>query len=264
MLVTGGTSGIGRATVERLAARGARVMTCARDADRLRAADLPAGVHTVAADLTVRDDRAALVDAVLERHGRIDALVNNAGQGRVGLLTDLGADDVEQVIALNLIAVADLTRRVLTLPGTARDVVMISSGAAWIPLPPLSLYSATKAGVDGLVTALRREVARGIHIHSVNPGPVDTEWLARSVGVRPGEGPKALSGGVPASWVAAAVEKCLTASTSRTLAVPRGLGVTRLTGLPPFDRALNTVLAPLAPAIVRWGRGHRDRVAGRS
>jgi short-subunit dehydrogenase len=254
--------------VERLAGRGARVVTCARDADRLGEVDFPDGVHVVAADLTVRGERAALVDAVLERHGRIDALVNNAGQGRVGLLTDLDADDVEEVVAVNLVAVADLTRLVLSRLGGdgagEGDVVMISSGAAWVPLPPLSLYSATKAGVDGLVTALRREVARGVRIHSVNPGPVDTEWLARSVGLRPGEGPKALSGGVPASWVAAAVEKCLTASASRTLAVPRGLGVTRLTALPPFDRAINAVLAPLAPAIVRLGRRHRDRVADRS
>lgn len=264
VLVTGGTSGIGRAAVERLAQRGARVVTCARDGDRLRAAGFPAGVQAVAGDLAHRADRAALVDAVLDRHGRIDALVNNAGQGRVGLLSELDADDVEQLVAVNFLAVADLTRLVLPHLSRGGDVLMISSAGAWAPLPPLSLYSATKAGVDGLVTALRREVPRGVHVHSVNPGPVDTEWLARTAGVQPGEGPKALSGGVPAAWVAAAVEQCLTSSRSRTIAVPRGLGLARLTGVPPIDRLVDAVVAPFAPTIVRLTQDYRDRIATRS
>jgi NAD(P)-dependent dehydrogenase (short-subunit alcohol dehydrogenase family) len=268
VLVTGGTSGIGRACAARLARRGARVVTCARDAERLRRviADMPGDVHGMACDLTDAGDRAKLVEAVIARHGRIDALVNNAGQGRVGLLTDLDATGIEEVVAVNVVAVADLTRLVLPhLQARGGDVVMMSSAAAWAPLPPLSLYSASKAGLDGLVVALRREVPRGVRVHSVNPGPVSTEWLARASGVRPGEddGPRKVSFGVPPEWVAEQVEKCLTASRHRTAAVPRVLGVARLSRVPPIGRLLDVVLAPLAPAVVRWTRDYAQRVADR-
>src|SRR4051794_30032393 len=112
VLVTGGSAGIGRSTAARLAAAGATVGTCGRDGVRLRTAvrRLPGTVEPVACDLTDPRQRRELIDHVLERHGRLDALVNNAGQGRVGLLTDLSADSVQDVVTLNVIAVADLTR----------------------------------------------------------------------------------------------------------------------------------------------------------
>jgi NAD(P)-dependent dehydrogenase (short-subunit alcohol dehydrogenase family) len=268
VLVTGGSSGIGRASAARLARDGARVVTCARDAGRLEAAvaDLPGDVHGVACDLCDGGDRAALVDAVIARHGRIDALVNNAGQGRIGLLTDLDARAVEELIAINLVAVADLTRLVLPhLAAEGGDVVMLSSVAAWAPMPPLSLYSATKAGVDGLVAALRREAVPGVRVHSVNPGPVRTEWVARASGDRPGEqdGPHKLQPGVPADWVAEQVARCLTSSGPRTAAVPRVLGVARLSGVPPVGWLLDTVLAPVAPALARWARDYGRQVRER-
>ncbi len=82
VLVTGGSAGIGRATVARLAAGGARVVTCARDADRLAGAvaGLP-GVTCLPADVADAGDRARLVEGVLERYGRLDAVVLNAGLG---------------------------------------------------------------------------------------------------------------------------------------------------------------------------------------
>src|SRR5688500_2018627 len=90
VLVTGGSAGIGRATVVRLAAEGATVVTCARGGERLAEAvgGLPR-VTGVVADVADRADRAMLVERVLSEHGRLDAVVHNAGLGWAGLLEDM-------------------------------------------------------------------------------------------------------------------------------------------------------------------------------
>ncbi len=269
MLVTGGSAGIGLTVAARLAAAGARVVTCARDEDRLRAAArrLPGDVWPVACDLADQRQRGELVGQVVERHGRLDALVNNAGQGQVGLLTELTADEVRTLFEVNVVAVADLTRHVLPhLAGRGGDVVMISSLGGWVPVPPLSLYSATKAGVDGLVHALRREVPRGVRVHTVNPGPVRTEWLLRAAGLRPtdDEGRRGHSFGVRPELVADEVRRCLTAHRHRTVTVPRWLGIGRLAGMPPLANVLDIAVAPAAPLLSRWARDYRERLVARA
>ncbi|WP_447002647.1 SDR family oxidoreductase [Saccharothrix isguenensis] len=268
VLVTGGSAGIGRSIAARLAASGATVVTCARDEARLRTAarHLPWEVDAVACDLTDDRQRRQLIDHVIERHGRLDALVNNAGTGRVGRLTDLDANSTRDVLTLNVIAVADLTRQALPhLVERRGDVVMIASVAGWVPVPPLSLYSASKAAVDGLVHALRRE-SPGLHIHSVNPGPVRTEWLLRAAGLRPSddEGRRGRSFGTRPERVADEVYRCLTGHRHRTVTVPRWLGPVRLAGAPPLSNALDLVLAPVAPLVVRWARHYQDTLVDRA
>jgi NAD(P)-dependent dehydrogenase (short-subunit alcohol dehydrogenase family) len=265
VVLTGITAGIGRVTALRLVDRGARVVGCTRDV-----ADLEpfAGLTAVEADITDPAGRERLVATALSAHGRIDALVNNAGIGWVGLVEDMPAEAVRPVVDTNLTAAMDLTRRVL--PGMlARgdgDIVMISSVAAWVPTPSLAVYSGTKAGVDGFAQALRREVgARGVRVHTVNPGPVRTEWLPRSAGSVPGEPDRMtrLGPGVPPDWVARAVEGCLTRSWSRTVAVPRALGVARLALVPGVGRVLDLALAPAATRIAGWALHlARERVHG--
>ena len=151
MLVTGGSAGIGRKTVQELVARGARVVTCARHGDRLdeALADLP-GVLGLVADVADAADRAMLIDRTIESHGRLDALVLNAGLGWAGLLEEMPGEVVEEVVAVNLTAAVELTRLALpSLLATARDggradVVAVSSVAAWTQISPLAVYSATK------------------------------------------------------------------------------------------------------------------------
>lgn len=260
VLVTGGSAGIGRATVGRLAADGVRVVTCARHGDRLDEAvgDLP-GVSTVVADVADAADRSALVDRVLDEHGRLDGLVHNAGLGWAGLLEDMPGEAVQGIVALNLTGVVELTR--LALPhlfASARehgraDVVAVSSVAAWSQVPPLTVYSATKAGVHGFVKGLRREVtARGIRVHTVNPFFVETEWLARGHGHAPRSDADArgrLSRGIAPDRVAEQIAACLTARGSRTVAVPRWSGLARLGELPPIARALDRVLSGNADRV---------------
>lgn len=268
VLVTGGSAGIGRITARRLARNGAHVAICGRDQERLDAAlrDIP-GAWGMRCDVTDPADRTRLVRAVVERFGRIDALVNNAGQGRVGKLTDLSGEEVVSLVEVNFTAVAELTRLVLPMFGKrGGQVVMMSSIGAWAPVPPLSLYSATKAGVLGLALGLRREVPRGVRVHVVCPGPIRTEWLARDLNGRPAEqsAPGQLSAGSDPEHVARAVEKCLTARTSRTVAVPRWWEIARLASFAPISRALDVAIAPASTAIVRLARRYGKRLGSPS
>jgi NAD(P)-dependent dehydrogenase (short-subunit alcohol dehydrogenase family) len=262
VLVTGGSAGIGRSTVTRLARDGARVVTCARGGDRLEQAvgGLP-GVSTVVADVADATDRDRLLDRVLDEHGRLDAVVLNAGLGWAGLVEDMPGDAVERLIGLNLTGVVQLTRSALPhLLSAAEqrgraDVVTVASAAAWSQVPPLTVYSATKAGVHGFVTGLRREVtARGVRVHTVNPGPVRTEWLARGHGSPPVSDDDArgrLSPGVHPDRVADQVAGCLTSPWSRTVAVPRWMGLARLGEVPPVNRVLDLLLSRQADRIRR-------------
>jgi short-subunit dehydrogenase len=243
IIVTGASSGIGRATAVRLARGGAKVVACARDVERLEevAAETP-GIEPRRCDVTSAQERAALVDGVLARHGRIDALVNNAGVGWEGLVEEMESGDVEQLVNTNVTALIDLTR--LVLPGMlergAGHIVMTSSSAGWISFPPLTVYAATKFAVEGFVEGLRREVwHRGVVVSTVNPGPVATEWLARSQGYQPAEGDPQVrrNPGVPPEWVAAAIERSLRRPYGRTAGVPRIVGLARVFQLPPLRTA---------------------------
>ncbi len=247
VVVTGASSGIGRATAVRLAERGARVVACARDTSRLRrlAIEVP-GTEVRRCDVRSPAERAAFIDGVLARHGRVDALVNNAGVGWEGLVEDMDYADVERLVSTNVTALIDLTRLVLPsmLEARSGDIVMVSSVSGYLSLPPQTVYCATKYAVEGFAEGLRREVRRrGVRVHTINPGPVRTEWLARSRGWEPPAGsPEAnLSSGVPVPWVSAAVERCLLRPWPRSAAVPRILGLARVLTLPPLRQVVDVV-----------------------
>jgi NAD(P)-dependent dehydrogenase (short-subunit alcohol dehydrogenase family) len=254
VLVTGGSAGIGRATVARLVSAGARVVTCARDGDRLAEALAGLdGVTGVVTDVARAGDRELLVQRTLAAHGRLDAVVLNAAVGWMGLVEDTPGDVVERIVATNLTGVVELTR--LSLPHLLRaaaehgraDVLTVSSSAGLSQVPPLTVYSATKAGVQGFVSGLRREVtARGVRVHTVMPGPVSTEWMARGHGSPPASDDDArgrLSPGISAERVADRVAGCLTSYWSRSVAVPRVMGLARLGETFPVNRVLDVVVS---------------------
>ena len=197
---------------------------------------------------------------VLAAHGRIDVLVNNAGVGALGYLDELDAGDVERVYGTNIVAVADLTR--LVLPGMrvrgAGAVVMISSVAAWASVPPATVYSSSKFAVHGLVEGLRRELrGSGVRVHSVNPAPIATDYLARTAdrSPQPGDPDRPKPPGFPPSWVADAVLAAADAARPTTRSVPRLGGLVRLARVQPVGALLDVVFG-------RFGRAISGRVAG--
>jgi short-subunit dehydrogenase len=259
VVLTGASAGIGRETAVRLARRGATVVACARDLDRLTAlaAEVP-GVEPVRCDVSVAADRAALVAGVLDRHGRVDALVNNAGLGWQGGVAEMPLAKVEELYATNVVGLVDLTRLVLPSMLAARsgDVVNVASMAGYVAFPPYSVYCSTKHAVVGFTDALRREVRlRGVRAHLILPGPIRTEFIPRSTGYEPLPGaPETRIGGFPAWWVAAAIERCLTRPWARTAAVPRVFGAGRVVQVSGVRQAVDLALA--------WGARAYDAHSG--
>lgn len=176
-LVTGGASGIGRATAELLAARGARVAVL--DAD-------PSGVaeplRAYRADVT--DDTAVrrAVAAAVADLGGLDVLVNNAGIGARGTVEDNDDAEWHRVLDVNVVGMVRVARAALPhLRASAHAaIVNTCSIAATAGLPQRALYSATKGAVYSLTLAMAADhVREGIRVNCVNPGTADTPWIGR-------------------------------------------------------------------------------------
>lgn len=233
VIVTGASAGIGHDTAVRLRDHGATVVGAARDLERLKQVD---GIDPVRCDVAVADDRAALVEHTLAAHGRVDALVNNAGLGWTGAFEEMPVERVQYLYDVNVVGLIGLCRLVLPdmLGRRAGHIVNVSSVAGFVALPPNTVYSSTKFAVNGFTDGLRREVwHRGVKVHLINPGPVRTEWAPRSKGFDPAPGSveKRDSTGVSAMAVARQIERCLTSRWPRVASVPRVLGVARATSL---------------------------------
>ena len=257
VLLTGASAGIGRESALRFARLGDTVVGVASHGPALRelAQEQP-GIEVEVCDLVVAEERAALVERVLARHGRVDVLVNDAGVGAVGLLHELSGEDLERVYRTNVVAYADLTRLVLPqmLARRAGAVVMLSSAAAWVSGPPSTVYASSKFAVDGLVEGLRRETAgTGVLVHSVNPGPVATGYLLRTAELSPQPGDPEVppAPGIPPGQVADAVVEVAAAVHATTRSVPRAVGLVRLAQVPPVGFVLDVVLGRLAVPVVR-------------
>ena len=187
-VVTGAASGLGREIAQVLAREGAYVALGDLDAAGLEgtASAITAkggAALTVAGDLTEEGSAARLIDAAIERFGRIDILVNNVGGSRNAKIWEMKADDWDFVLRLNLRSTFLCTRA--AVPHMMRRrygrIVCMSSGARegtpWTAYyQGGSAYSAAKAGVHGFVRDVALELAEhGINVNAVAPGPIDTE-----------------------------------------------------------------------------------------
>lgn len=183
VIVTGGSRGLGAGIVQAFLDRGDRVATCSRTpTDRTQAwADGPDTAERflhVALDQTDAAASRDFVNQATDRFGPVGVLVNNAGVARDGVLGLSQAADVDTVIDLNLKATIEMTRLVVRqmLPQGRGRIVNISSIVGLSGYNGLSVYSATKAGLDGFSRALARELGpRGITVNSVAPGYLRTE-----------------------------------------------------------------------------------------
>src|SRR5712692_7886703 len=191
--ITGASAGIGRATALRVARDGASVVMCARRVDRLEAlaSEIVAAGGTplpIAADVTREADMQALVARGVERFGRLDAMMCNAGFGIAGTIEDINADQMRRLIDVNYLGTYFAARA--ALPVFRRQghghLIVISSIVGKRGVPFMGAYSATKFAQVGLAECLRSELTgSGIHVTLVYPVSTPTEFrevMARESG----------------------------------------------------------------------------------
>jgi short-subunit dehydrogenase len=187
ILITGASSGIGAALARRLAAEflGIRLVLAARNQQKLQtvATDcekVGAEVLVVPTDLGQVEQVKALAQAALDRFGRVDALVNNAGYGQMGPIELIAPEDAQQQFAVNfhgpLILIQSLIP-VMREQGSGR-IINVSSLGGRIPFPAGGMYSASKFALEALSDVLRMELgAFNIKVSIIEPGPVKTEFF---------------------------------------------------------------------------------------
>ncbi|HAH31143.1 MAG TPA: short-chain dehydrogenase/reductase [Elusimicrobia bacterium] len=178
VLVTGASSGIGRAAVEMLLKEGYTVYAGARRMNKLRELE-PLGAKVLQLDVTDELSLKNAVDTVFKAEGRIDMLINNAGYGAHGALEDVPMSEARRQFDVNVFGLGRLTQLVLPImraQGSGR-IINISSIAGKISTPMGGWYHATKYAVESYSDTLRLEVGRfGIKVILVEPGPIKTEW----------------------------------------------------------------------------------------
>lgn len=178
-LVTGGGSGIGAATADLLASRGARVAV-------LDLAPPAGGPHLgIVCDVADRASVDAAVARVVEALGRLDIVVNNAGVGSQGTVADNNDAEWNRVLQVNVIGMARVIAAALPhlRQSPAASVVNVCSIAATAGLPNRVLYSASKGAVLSMTLAIAADhVREAIRVNCVNPGTADTPWVGRLLG----------------------------------------------------------------------------------
>jgi NAD(P)-dependent dehydrogenase (short-subunit alcohol dehydrogenase family) len=177
-LVTGASSGIGEATVRRLAADGYLVYAAARRVERMQSLTA-LGARVLPLDLCDDASIVRAVETVRSEQGRLDALVNNAGYGSYGALEDVPMDEARRQFEVNVFGLARLVQLVLPTMRAqgGGTVVNITSIGGKMHEPLGGWYHATKFAVEGLSDCLRMELAPfGIRVVVVEPGAIRTEW----------------------------------------------------------------------------------------
>jgi NAD(P)-dependent dehydrogenase (short-subunit alcohol dehydrogenase family) len=275
VLITGCSTGIGRATAERLASRGWKVYATARNVESI--ADLASrGCKTLALDVCDEASMRAAVLAVQLAEGAVGVLINNAGYGLEGAFEEVPMTDIRRQFETNVFGLIAMTK--LVLPGMRRQrwgrIVNLSSMGGKLTFPGGSYYHATKHAVEALSDALRFEVKGfGIDVIVIEPGPIKTRFGDTAVGsiAAPKDSPyaafnavlekqirEAYEGGpmarfaAPPAAVAEVIEKAITAASPKTrykvtLAARVLMGLRRVLPDRAFDAFLRTQFPPPAP-----------------
>jgi NAD(P)-dependent dehydrogenase (short-subunit alcohol dehydrogenase family) len=177
-VVTGGASGIGAATATQLRDRGASVAVL----DRAYSAVSRGVTLDVPCDVADRHSTDAAIDIVGNALGAIDILINNAGIGASGDVSQNDDDEWHRVLSVNVIGIARITRAALPLllKSSHASIVNTCSVLADIGVPQRALYSASKGAVRSLTLAMAADfIKQGIRVNAVTPGTADTPWVQR-------------------------------------------------------------------------------------
>ncbi|HEV3192936.1 MAG TPA: SDR family NAD(P)-dependent oxidoreductase [Polyangiaceae bacterium] len=246
VIVTGASSGIGRALARAWAKKGARVVLSARGEAALT--EVARGIESyggsaisVPGDVTREEDRAKLIETARAQTGRLDVLVNNAGRGYYGSALRIDPAELTDLFSLNVVAPLRLAQLAIDpLTRTGGCIVMMSSIAGVVASPRMGAYAATKFALEAVSMSLRAELAgTGVRVVVVRPGPVETPFREHAIttdgkaGVRPR---------------AAGVQTAEEVAEQTVRAVERGQAVMETT---PFVRVASAA-ARIAPGAVRW------------
>jgi NADP-dependent 3-hydroxy acid dehydrogenase YdfG len=176
-LVTGASSGIGEAIARRLASNGLRVFGGSR-----KGIDSGVGVESLVLDVTDDDSVRAAIRVLVDRAGRLDVVVNNAGATLVGALEETSAEEARWLIDTNLLGVHRVTRASLPhLRASKGHAIIMGSVAGFLAKPAEGFYSATKHALEGYAEVLRMELAPfGVRVALVEPGFVRTNFASNA------------------------------------------------------------------------------------
>jgi short-subunit dehydrogenase len=236
-LLTGATGGLGRAIAEGLAGKGATVLLSGRKAEALEelAAGLPGGPHAVFPSDLAEPGAAAALAAEASAAGAVDVLVANAGLPGTGWLPDIGEEQIEGTLRVNLEAPMILARALAPamVERGAGSLVFVASLSGKAASPRSSLYNATKFGLRGFAFGLRTDLGpRGVGVSVVSPGFVRDAGMFAKSGAKP---PPGLGTSTPEE-VAAAVLKAIRSNRAEIVVAP------------PVSRALSH-FAVISPAV---------------
>lgn len=244
VVLTGASSGIGRALAFELAQRGAELLITARRAERLEVitrelTGLGAVARYVAGDITAESTRAAIAKFVADEWNGLDLLVNNAGVGALGPFALAGPERLRRVLDTNFLAPAELIR--ICLPalrlGSQPLIVNIGSVLGHRAMPNKSEYCASKFALQGFSSALRAElVQEGIGVLVVSPSTTETEFFDAVLESRPGIRQRSL-GRMPSKRVAVLACNAMERGTSEVVLSWGGRGLVWLNRW--FPRAMD-------------------------
>ncbi len=256
-IVTGASSGIGLSVARMFIERGGRVALVARTAATLEKEAEKLGEGAVPFPLDVQDLAAleGLPGRVVDRFGRLDVLVNNAGLNHRGHVDTLTPKQLANIILTNLTAPIVLTRAAVPHLARGGSIVQVASIAGMVPVPGEATYSASKAGLRAFARAVAVDLeSRDIHVGCVCPGPVDTGFLADLASVPDLVLSQPM---VSADDVAAEVLRCITERLDE-IAIPRRSGrlATMAYLMPDFAKRIR-------PALEKRGAKNRAAILAR-
>ncbi len=178
VLITGASSGVGKATAETFVANGDKVYGVARRDFKLD------GVETILGDITSNEDIKRIVGTIIDKEGHIDVLVNNAGMGISGAIEFCDIDNVIRQMDVNFLGAVRLTQQVLPYmrKNNGGMIINVSSIAGFVPIPYQAYYSASKSALESWALALRTEVKPfGIKVAVIQPGDIKTGFTSARI-----------------------------------------------------------------------------------
>lgn len=197
-LITGGSSGIGFATAKKFTSQNIFTIIVGRDVQKLDKAvgDLGKNCEGIAFDITQLNKVPELIRRIIEKHGHIDVLVNNAGINLKKRAVDVTDEEFERIIQTNLFAAFSITREVAKemVKRKSGSIINISSMAAQYGLPGVVAYAASKTGIEGMTRVLASELSPlGIRVNCIAPGFIITSMSTTALNGDPERKQKVLS-----------------------------------------------------------------------